>query len=529
MGSEALRRVIALTLGALSWAVAAVAIGSATAGDTLTVRAPAGAIAGVERAGVREFMGIPYAKPPTGDLRWQPPRPMARWSGTYKASAFPNACPQDSPNVFAAPSNTEDCLYLNVFAPDGTSVPSRGWPVMVWIHGGGLFSGSSADYEGGELARRGHVVLVTLNYRLGALGFLSHPALNAEGHMAINYGLMDQRLALQWVQTNIESFGGDPGNVTLFGQSGGATAVMALSTARGVKGLFERIIVQSGTRIAPLAFDAALKQGVSFAAAAGCADQSARCLRSLTVEQILAHQHELTRQIATHFPVLDRQLLIHDPVTALRGGEFNAGAVMNGLVADEQAYFLPEPVTGRVLTEQAYAAWAKELGKDKSQWILQQYAVAKYGSPSAAEIAAAQDAKRCIAKNLDDAWAGHGPVFSYEFADRSVPSYYPRVSFRMGAYHTSELQYLFPLFHGARGTAHPLSLEQHRTADLLVRLWSSFAASGQPSDDGRFVWAAANTEHAAVLLIKANAEVSMEPLTRKESHCESWDPINRAP
>jgi para-nitrobenzyl esterase len=217
--------------------------------QTRVVHVADGDVEGSAADAVDQFLGLPYAAPPVGDLRWKPPQAPARWTGTLQATKFANTCAQQQRGVFAAPSKSEDCLYLNVYAAHAAGVPATKQPVMVWFHGGGLFSGESNDYDGSKLVQRGHVVVVTLNYRVGVFGFLSHPAINGEGHPAINYGIMDQQLALKWVQKNIAAFGGDPDNVTIFGQSGGGTAVMANLVSPLSKGLFHRAINESGTRI----------------------------------------------------------------------------------------------------------------------------------------------------------------------------------------------------------------------------------------------------------------------------------------
>ncbi len=186
-----------------------------------------GDVQGLAVNGVGQFLGIPYAAPPAGGLRWRPPQEPAASKETRETTKFGGTCAQQQRGVFAAPSNTEDCLYLNVYTPEAKPQANAKRPVMVWFYGGGLFSGESNDYDGSKLASRGGVIVVTLNFRVGALGFLSHPAINAEGHPFANYGIMDQQFALRWVQRNIAAFGGDPQNVTIFGQSGGGTAVMA--------------------------------------------------------------------------------------------------------------------------------------------------------------------------------------------------------------------------------------------------------------------------------------------------------------
>ena len=190
---------------------------------------------------------MPYAAPPVGDLRWRAPRPASTWRGIRDATAFAPSCPQQ-PGLFAPPgAQSEDCLYLNVYTPAPGDRRGRDRPVIVWIHGGGLALDGARNYDPTQLAAEGTVV-VTINYRLGALGALAHPALASRpGGPAGNYGLMDQQAALRWVQRNIDQFGGDPHNVTIAGESAGGLSVLAHLVSQGSRGLFQRAIVQSGT------------------------------------------------------------------------------------------------------------------------------------------------------------------------------------------------------------------------------------------------------------------------------------------
>jgi len=443
-----------------------------------------GDVQGVVADGIAKFLGLPYAAPPVGELRWQPPQPAAPWRPhTLQATSFGGTCPQPQRGVFAAPSTTEDCLYLNLYVPDANPGAAAKRPVMVWFHGGGLFSGESNDYDGSKLARRGDVVVVTLNYRIGALGFLSHPAINAEGHAFANYGIMDQQFALKWVQRNIAAFGGDPDNVTIFGQSGGGTAVMANLQSPLSTGLFHRAINQSGTRIAVTPPAVALKAGQDFATAAGCSDQSAQCLRALSVEQVLSNQAPVLRHV-TEFPPVDGTVITHPAFEAFSQGLFNQVPIMTGLVRDEQAFFLPELNTRKPLTEADVDRYAATFGAQHKETILRKYPLANYESPSLAEIAMAQGAKACTARLLNRQWAKYVPVFAYQFDDRTAPSYFADVSYPMRAYHTAELQYLFPLFRGGQGTAHPLNDAQQHLSDIMVDYWTSFARHGKPDRAG---------------------------------------------
>ena len=260
----------------------------ASGGANPIVRIDDGLVRGTTAGTVDEFLGLPYAAPPTGNLRWRPPAPPASWEGVRDATQFGPSCPQATVNNPYLPPGpiSEDCLYLNVYTPTSRSGGGGGRPVLVWIHGGGLTVDGARNYDGSKLAADGTVV-VTINYRLGALGFLAHPALASRpGGPAGNYGLMDQQAALRWVQRNIAQFGGDPHNVTIAGQSAGGLSVLAQLVSPGARGLFQRAIVQSGAFALtqqPLA--TAEAAGEKFATAVGCADQTAQCLRSAPVSE----------------------------------------------------------------------------------------------------------------------------------------------------------------------------------------------------------------------------------------------------
>ena len=212
--------------------------GGAQAAPVSTAEGP---VAGATKDGVTRFLGIPYARPPVGPLRWMPPQPAQKWTAVRDANKFGPPCAQVTTlGPFAGPPNSnEDCLYLNVFTPDGffEKKPGAKLPVLVWLHGGGYFDGASNDYDPAKLVTRGHLVVVTINYRLNLFGFMAHPALNAEGHPGGNYGIMDMQAALRWVQQNIAAFGGDPGNVTVGGQSAGAGASTAATGSGAGSGL----------------------------------------------------------------------------------------------------------------------------------------------------------------------------------------------------------------------------------------------------------------------------------------------------
>src|SRR6202171_4867142 len=243
---------------------------AAFAGSAIVTQS--GPIKGVQMFGVEAFLGIPYAAPPIGALRWTPPQPPAHFKGVFKAAQFGNSCTQPG-------SGVEDCLTLNVFTPHikKNRNKKKPLPVMFWIHGGGLVGGGSIFYDPSPLVLKGKVIVVTINYRLGLLGFFAHPAIDAEGHLNGNYGFMDQQFALQWVKSNIAKFGGDPNRVTIFGESAGGQSIYANLASPTAAGLFQRAIAESGAYtefqdywdfIVPLA--TAETAGTSIAASLGC-------------------------------------------------------------------------------------------------------------------------------------------------------------------------------------------------------------------------------------------------------------------
>src|SRR5215468_3655441 len=328
--------VAGVTLGAL--AAAAPAASASTLGGRDAAGGPVtgtanGAVRGLANGAVKEFLGIPYAAPPVGALRWQPPQPAASWSGVRDATQFAPHCPQ-SASPFGQASTSEDCLYLNVFTPSHQQAGSH-FPVMVWIHGGALVTGESNDYDPTALATDG-VTVVTINYRLGALGFLAHPALADSSGQSGDYGLMDQQAALRWVQSNIAAFGGDPQNVTVFGESAGGLSTLSQVASPQASGLFERAIVESGSyNLTQASLAAAEAAGAAFAAKAGCASQTAACLRSLPVSTILASENT-----AGYTPNLNSEVLPQTLGTAFSTGAFNRVPIINGTNHDEWRLFV---------------------------------------------------------------------------------------------------------------------------------------------------------------------------------------------
>jgi para-nitrobenzyl esterase len=465
--------VAGLTLGAL---VAAGPVASAgAAGGPVAVTAN-GAVQGLATASgtLDEFLGIPYAAPPVGALRWQPPQPAASWPGVRDATQFGPHCPQLA-GPFGEASTSENCLYLNVFTP----AAGADHPVMVWIHGGALVSGESNDYDPTALVEHG-VTVVTINYRLGALGFLAHPALADANGQSGDYGLMDQQAALRWVQRNIASFGGDPRNVTVFGESAGGLSTLSQVASPQAKGLFEKAIVESGSyNLTQASLASAESAGEAFATKAGCASQSAACLRSLPVSVILADQ-----DASGYTPNINTEILPQSLGTAFATGDFNRVPIINGTNHDEWRLFVAlSALAGNPVTAanyQAMIASTLDVPATAAAVIAAKYPLTAYPSPSVALGAVGTDAIfACPALAIDQSVSRFVPTFAYEFNDENAPEdFLPPVSFPYGAAHASEIQYLFAL-PTAAFPGH-LSAQQQQLAAIMKGYWTNFASHGNP-------------------------------------------------
>jgi para-nitrobenzyl esterase len=476
------------------------------ASDTLVDTAN-GAVQGFIKGAVVEFRGIPYAAPPVGNLRWRPPKPPVPWTGVRDATQFGNICLQATTlGPFAGPANAnEDCLYLNVYSPDVHPASNKLLPVLVWIHGGGNLDGASNAYDGSDLATQGHLVVVTINYRLGLLGFMSHPAVDAEGHPFSNYGILDQQAALRWVQRNIRNFGGDKNNVTLGGQSAGSVDTESNVISPLAKGLFQRAIFQS-VLLEPVPLPTAEANGVAFAVAAGCGSgkdaATAACLRGLSAQKIFALSGTASKAAPYITQITIDGTILPNRFTALiENGQFSHMPVMSGWTEDEANFGLgiTEFFSGppRVPASAAdYNARIAAFGTNPSYppgteaQAKALYPLAKYATPQLALDAIGTDSIACAQRHTNQLLAPQVPVYEYEFDDRTAPSYFPVMpGFQPLAYHTADIQYLFPLWHGGpEGIEHPLNSLQEFLSDELVTAWSNFARTGNPNGKGNSPW-----------------------------------------
>jgi para-nitrobenzyl esterase len=473
-----------------------------------------GAVRGLASGGTQSFLGIPYAAPPVGDRRWAPPAPHTSWIGVRPATTFAPGCPQGA-SLLAEASMDEDCLYLNVFTPSG--VAGKPWPVMVWIHGGGLISGDASSYLPDRLVAQG-VVVVTLDYRLGVLGFLAHPALatGRADRASGNYGLLDQQFALRWVQRNIAAFGGDPHEVTLFGQSAGGLSVHDQLASPEDDGLFQRAIVESGGYSGS---QPTLRQaeaaGETFAARVGCRVQTAACLRRVPVAALLAAQ-----PLFDVTPVVDGRFLTRTITAAFATGRFVRVPVIEGSTRDESRFFVATGGLAGIPRSRYRETISATLGVSPSTAgaIAEQYPPRAYSSPSVALAAAATDADyACRALEAARVLARFVPTYQYEFADEGAPRFFPEApNFPLGAYHAAELEYLFTV----RGVPSQLTGSHKDLSEAMLSLWAQFARTGTPGTD----WPRVSPANTAVELLTPPTP-SVATGFAAEHHCAFWKPL----
>jgi para-nitrobenzyl esterase len=479
-----------------------------------------GAVRGATVAGTDRFLGVPYAAPPVGALRWSAPRPAAHWQGVRDATAFAPHCAQPALPLGVG-STSEDCLYLNVYTPAGHRTDFRRLPVMLWIHGGSLVTGESDDFNPTAMVHNGTVV-VTINYRLGALGFLAHPALAGRaGGPSGDYGLMDQQAALRWVRANIGRFGGDAHDVTVFGESAGGLSVLSQVASPGGRGLFTKAIVQSGAyNLSQESLATAEASGQAFAAAAGCASQTAACLRGLPVSTILANES------SGYTPDIDGLVLTRSLGTSFATGQFNRVPIVNGTNHDEWRLFVAvSELTGAPVTAANYQAMiSSTLGVPAATAaiIAARYPLSAFPSPALALSALGTDAIfACQALTVDQSVSKFVPTYTYEFNDENAPSLLPPVSFPTGSEHASELRFIFNT--ATAPVAGGLSADELRLSGTMQRYWTNFATRGFPSSHATPFWPRySNTRPVAESFVPPRPGV--ETGFAADHNCAFWSP-----
>jgi para-nitrobenzyl esterase len=471
-----------------------------------------GAVSGKTENGTRTFIGIPYAAPPVGDLRWKPPAKVEPWNGVLDATGPGVACMMGTgpdPTV----QSSEDCLQLNVFAPD--PAPDEPVPVMVWLHGGGHVNGSANAhllpslpmfFDGAALRSSSgqQVVVVTINYRLSSLGFLAHPALTDEQGTSGNYGLKDQQAALRWVQRNIEAFGGDPGDVTLFGESAGAYDTCYQLVAKGHEGLFERAILESGScvggHIKTLSEGEA--DGEALAQRVGCAQSEPAallgCLRAKPAGELLPTDPDPApggflfispeRGVPMSngardpglFAVIDGDFLIEQPITSLEAGRFEHVPMIIGTNAREAAYFLNgETAFG---DQDQFMQGLKDTFGPGAALVADRYPVANYDSANEAGIAVGTDFLfACPTRTLARLVTPYADVFVYTWNRGAAFGPFAGLG---AAPHAVELAWVWDWWTTAFGKP----VDEVALAHQVGGYWTGLAARGDPNAADRVTW-----------------------------------------
>ena len=483
---------------------------------TTTVEVTGGTIEGVEQEGMFIYKGIPFAAPPVGDLRWKAPEPVEPWSDVKKADTFGPACMQAAGGMGNTSPVSEDCMYLNVWTP--AKKTDEKLPVIIWIYGGGFMGGSTSTsmYDGTGFAKKG-VVLVSVAYRVGPFGFMAHPELSREsGRGSGNYGLEDMIAGMKWVQENVERFGGDPSNVTIFGHSAGGMAVSMLAASPVTKGLFHRAICMSGGSFTPLqtsnetstgmnlgvpTLKYAEETGEEFLKKLGAADLEAA--RALSADDIQNGTRGFGMGIGSFKPVADGYIIPNSLYSMYMEGNFNDTPILVGNTSDELASF----GGGRDITAAQFEDRIKSQYGPMADTILSAY-------PHSTDAEAAKSSKG-ISRESTFSWNtwiwaclqsrnGKGRAFNYYF-DYHAPE-------ADGSGHGSDVPYAFQTLGGPRGGPSP---EDLKLSDTISSYWVNFARSGDPNGPGLPEWPVFTEDDPRAMVFDA-AEPSARPVPNLE-------------
>ena len=503
-----------------------------------TVQTTSGPVCGVAQAGYNQWLGIPYAAPPVGQLRWRPPQAPQPWTTTLAALTQPPGCPGSGTSTAS-----EDCLQLDVTAPTGASGPL---PVIVYIHGGGFTGGTTSTYPEDTLATGGPVVVVGIEYRLGVLGFLADAAF---GPHSGDYGLEDQQFAMKWVQQNIAAFGGDPTNITIMGSSAGASSVCDQIASPTARGLFEKAISISGeyntvfgaptSNLQPQDCKSQLPTeqqadatGAAFAAGVGCtqATKSAvlACLDAVPVATLLAQQAETPLPAGgTNSPVVNGTTLTEPPLEAFATGHVNRVPAILGVNRDED-------LTGTATTAGAYVSlidsqYGPPYGTHAAE-VLARYPLDRFPSAFVASRTVAADAQTvCPALVRDQYLSKVMPVYAYEGDNPDLPPYSTVTTTPAGSQHDWEPGYLFPT---AMGIPVTLDADQATLRTELIAQFTAFARTGSPNTTGVPLWPryTSGTGNLVMSLQPAGDDELMSADAISFDHnCGFWDRISPKP
>jgi para-nitrobenzyl esterase len=485
--------------------------------------------------GINAYLGIPYAATTGGANRWKPPQPATAWTTTLETTAFGKICPQITPGFTTYdPNSDENCLSVNVWSSN--LAPTTPMPVMVWIHGGAFVFGSGGgSYDGAHLARTFGVVLVTLNYRLGSLGYFAHPALSAEVTPPSSgaYGIQDQTLALQWVKNNIRNFGGDPANVTIFGESAGGHSVCFHLLSPASRGLFHRAIMESGyctqggeTRTAAEA------EGTRYATAKGCTDpaQALSCLRALPPTDLIASApntqlggifYQGKGEGFTFQPVIDGVVLPDQPATVLAAGNIAKVPVIQGSNTAEGILFHSGVFGDMPLTTEAdyRAALGRRFGTNVDA-IVAQYPFSASAPNDALSVVSSDAFFVCPARRTARLLAGAGvTTYLYSFDGPLDPALRPALTGK--SFHSADIPYIF----GNTFVLGTIPEAYKPLAAAMQGYWTRFAKTGDPNGGTATAWPAYTTAQDQHLALGMTIAAGTG---HNKAKCDFWDTITIA-
>ncbi|MFJ8666279.1 carboxylesterase/lipase family protein [Streptomyces sp. NPDC093600] len=478
-----------------------------------------GALIGRSHDRTQEFLGIPYAAPPIGHLRFRPPQEPAAWNTPRDAATAAPACLQFSPFGLRDPKAvSEDCLYLDIYRPRAAH-PGARLPVLLWIHGGAYSQGTGTQFGGRSLADLTGSVVVSINYRLGQLGYLALPeVLRTNALQSGSFGLMDQIAALKWTRQNIAGFGGNPSNITIAGQSAGSGSVCAMLTSPQARGLFSRAVLQSGpcTLLRAPERAKAEDQARAYATRLGCTAPGdvAACIRGARAADLVS----AATTLPVTGPAYGDRLLPLEPSKAIASGDWNKVPILIGSTRAEARFFVA--LTQPRLTAQEYTDQIRTSYGPMAEEVLTRYPLTRFPTPYHALSAVLTDTTfACHTYWTARLFTPQVPTYAYEFDDPDSPTLYgaqvPGLDQSNG--HSAELAYLFAYTMGDR----PLTEKQTALGNQMKRYWGAFARSGNPSVPGQTPWPPTGTPHTSLTL---NPDTISTSRTFAADHeCDFWE------
>jgi para-nitrobenzyl esterase len=483
------------------------------------VRIAQGLLQGLTNQTAQAFLGIPYAAPPVGKLRWQAPAAVPSWQGARDATKQQSACPQLASSNGPTVTN-EDCLYLNVYRPLQVSSSAK-LSVFFWIHGGGFLNGTGNQFDGSTFAAQNHAIVVTINYRLGVFGYLALPQLMSSFPAVGDIGLLDQEAALRWTRQNIAAFGGDPAKVTIAGESAGGMSVCDMLASPTAAGLFRAALVESGTCVTDTQA-AAEASASTFTQAVGCNDAATvvACLNSKTTSELLqAAGSSFFSDPYPGVPVLPLQ-----PYQAIEKGTWNKVPVVMGNNHDEAAIAYASLYP---LSVQKYQQIVTALFGSIAAKVEAEYPLSNYSDPFYALAAERTDVGFASMTYVNSGIIQNAgaPIYEFEFADPNPPA--PAgISAHLGAYHSSELQFVWPGYYGdyTRG----LDVSEQRLSQEIISYWGAFVNNGNPNCAGDVQWPTRGSAGDAVMSLQPGGNVVIHNFAA-EHHVPFWTSVMTIP